>query len=82
MTPEDRDFKDRADKVLAWPEPPTAPDDVWFLVETLGLAVERVRDRLLPEHSISLDDADRDDLERVLAGLVEGFDQFWLQSLG
>jgi hypothetical protein len=82
MTPEDQDYQDRHARVAAWREAPTAPDDVEFLVELIGDSLERVRDRLLPEHSLGLDPADRAELEQLQAGLAESFDFFWLQSLG
>ena len=82
MTPEDRDFTDRIARVATWPEPPTTHDEVLFLVALLEDCIERVRDRLLPEHSAGLDPADRCQLEQLQAGLVEFFDHFWLQSIG
>jgi hypothetical protein len=82
MLDDDRDMQERHDRIASWGGMPTAPDDIAYLFETLRLAIDRVEDRLLPEHSWGLSDADRAEAEELLDGLRESYDDIFLQSIG
>jgi hypothetical protein len=81
MTPEDIAFQQRCLEVIARGEPIT-PDAARFAAEVFKEIVERVEDRLLPEHSIGLDPAERADLEQLQAATAEAYDVFWAQANG
>jgi hypothetical protein len=78
---DDREFEARCAEALTWDNEPTTRDGLLFVVELTAEYIERLRDRLLPEHSLSLDPAERADLEQLLAGLVEDHDHYWLKAI-